>query len=133
MTEPETTSGHTRPRVLVVEDVDLNRELLEQLLEDTYDVRSAADGEAALAEARAWRPHVVLLDLSLPKLDGWAVARLIRNDRELASMRVVALTAHAMCGERETALAAGCDAYLTKPVDEATLLEVVRRAVEAAR
>lgn len=115
-----------RPRVLVIEDIEINRDLLQQLLEDDYEVRSEVDGESGLAAVDAWRPDIVLLDLSLPKLDGWSVARAIRRDPELQDMRVVALTAHAMRGDRENALAAGCDAYLSKPVDETELYAVLK-------
>lgn len=76
---------------------------------------------------RASRPDVVLLDLSLPQLDGWSVARAIRADQDLAGTTVVALTAHAMPGDRERALDAGCHEYLAKPVDEAALLDLLHR------
>lgn len=130
MASEGSTAG--RPRVLVIEDIEINRDLLQQLLEDDYEVRSAEDGESGLAAVGDWRPDVILLDLSLPKLDGWSVARAIRRDPELQGMRVVALTAHAMHGDREDALAAGCDAYLTKPLDETELFAVLENLTARA-
>lgn len=124
LADEDSTGG--RPRVLVIEDIEINRDLLQQLLEDDYEVRAAADGESGLAAVETWRPDIILLDLSLPKLDGWSVARAIRRDPGLQGMRVVALTAHAMRGDRESALAAGCDAYLSKPVDETELFAVLK-------
>lgn len=114
-----------RPRVLVIEDVALNRDLLQQLLEDSCEVRCEEDGENGLKAVLEWRPEIVLLDLSLPGLDGWAVARAIRAEPSLDATRVIALTAHAMQGDREAALAAGCDDYLTKPLDETALHALV--------
>lgn len=130
MANEGSTAG--RPRVLVIEDIEINRDLLKQLLEDDYEVRSEGDGESGLAAVGDWRPDVILLDLSLPKLDGWSVARAIRRDPELQGMRVVALTAHAMRGDREDALAAGCDAYLTKPLDETELFAVLENLTARA-
>lgn len=115
-------------RILIIEDVELNRDLLEQMLEDRYEVASAADGEDGLRHARAAVPDVVLLDLGLPGMDGWTVAHAMRADPALADVFVIALTAHAMAGDRERALAAGCDEYLTKPIDERTLFQVLERA-----
>lgn len=122
----------SRPRVLVVEDIEVNRDLLEQLLEDRYEVSCAEDGETGLRLVRSWRPHLVLLDLSLPVKDGWTVAAEIRADPDLDGIRVVALTAHAMAGDRQEALDAGCDDYLTKPVDETKLLAAVARYTASA-
>jgi two-component system cell cycle response regulator DivK len=118
-----------RPRVLIIEDSDLNRDLLEQLLEERYDTRSCADGEAGVAAARQERPDVILLDLSLPGIDGWEVARRLRAVQAFDEVAIIAVTAHAMCGDAERAFAAGCDAYLTKPIDEAELLGSVERFV----
>lgn len=115
-------------RILIIEDVELNRDLLEQMLEDRYEVASAADGEDGLRHARAAVPDVVLLDLGLPGMDGWTVAHAMRADPALADVFVIALTAHAMAGDRERALAAGCDEYLTKPIDERILFQVLERA-----
>lgn len=118
-------------RVLVIEDIEMNRDLLEQLLEDRAEIRCAADGCAGLRLALDWRPHLVLLDLSLPLLDGWAVAERMRAAPHLAETRVVALTAHAMAGDRERALEAGCDDYLTKPVDEDAIFAILDEVASA--
>lgn len=111
-----------RATVLVVEDVELNRDLLMQLLEDDYEVVTASDGEEGLETVRQVRPDLVLMDLSLPRLDGWEATRIIKADPELADIPIIALTAHAMHGDEERARQAGCDDYLTKPVDEDLLI-----------
>ena len=120
----------SRLRVLIVEDIDINRDLLIQLLEESHDLAVASDGEEGLRLAKEWQPDVVLLDLSLPKLDGWSVARALRDLPTRSRMLVVALTAHAMAGDEERALAAGCDAYLAKPIDDDRLFDLL---AEAAR
>jgi two-component system cell cycle response regulator DivK len=113
--------------VLVVEDVELNRDLLGQLLEDHYALAFAADGAEGLARAAELRPDLILMDLSLPMLDGWEATRRLKADPTLAHIPVIAVTAHAMAGEKERARAAGADDFLTKPLDEELLLETLRR------
>lgn len=120
-----------RLRVLIVEDIDINRDLLVQLLEESHDLAVAADGAEGLRLARQWQPDVILLDLSLPKLDGWSVARALRDLPTRSRMVVVALTAHAMTGDEERALASGCDAYVTKPIDEARLFDLLADAARS--
>jgi two-component system, cell cycle response regulator DivK len=117
-------------KILIVEDVELNVDLLVQLLEDDYELVTAVDGLAALALLESYRPDLILMDISLPVLDGLETTRRIRTQPELRDIPVVALTAHAMHGDAEKARAVGVDAYLTKPLDEelvwrtiATLLE----------
>jgi CheY-like chemotaxis protein len=110
-------------KVLVVEDVDMNRELMVQLLEDHYEVIAAVNGQAGVEAAERERPELILMDLSLPVMNGWEATRRLKADPELKSIPVIALTAHAMKGDRETALAAGCDDYLVKPLDEDALME----------
>ena len=114
-------------KILVVEDMEVNRDLLEQLLEDDYDVVMAADGAAGVECAQQERPDLILMDLSLPILDGWDATRQIRADAdtELADVPIIALTAHAMRGDEEKALAAGCNAYLSKPIDEDRLFDLL--------
>ena len=116
-----------RPRVLVIEDNELNLELITQLLEDDYEIDSRTDGRAGLEAVKELRPDVVVLDLSLPVMDGWEVARRIRSDESIAGTPIVVLTAHAMPGDEEKALEAGCDAYLTKPLDETALFSALER------
>jgi two-component system cell cycle response regulator DivK len=108
-------------KVLVVEDVDLNRELVVQLLEESYQVIEAVNGQEGLDVAEQERPDLILMDLSLPVVDGWEAARRLKAHDELKSIPIIALTAHAMVGDEEKALAAGCDDYLVKPIDEKKL------------
>jgi len=108
-------------RILIVEDVELNVELLVQLLEDDYELLVARDGAAGLEAARRERPDLILMDMSLPVLDGWQAARTLKADPQLQHIPLIGLSAHAMSGDREKALAAGCDEYLTKPLKEDNL------------
>jgi CheY-like chemotaxis protein len=110
-------------KILVVEDVELNRDLLVQLLEEEYDVLTAADGAAGVELAGRECPDLILMDLSLPVLDGWEATRRLKADPGTRAIPVIALTAHAMRGDEERALACGCDDYLTKPIDEDALFE----------
>ena len=119
-----------RPRVLVVEDTELNRDLIEQLLEEEYALEFAGDGERAVELALTGRFDLVLMDISLPKLDGLSATRLIRDRIPATQLPVVAITAHAMRGDRERALDAGCDEYVTKPVDEELLLSTLARLTQ---
>jgi CheY-like chemotaxis protein len=114
--------------VAVVEDNPDNRLLLQAILGGRYDVREFETGESALASFAADRPDVVLLDISLPGMDGIEILGRIRADAGLRTLPVVALTAHAMAGDREKYLAAGFDDYLTKPiVDENMLINAIER------
>jgi two-component system, cell cycle response regulator DivK len=114
-------------RILIVEDVDLNRDLLVQLLEGEYELLTAVDGAAGVELARRERPDLILMDLSLPVLDGWEATRRLKADAATRAIPVIALTAHAMHGEEERARACGCDDYLTKPIDEDRLFERLAR------
>ena len=108
--------------ILIVEDVAMNRELLTQLLEDNYRLLTADNGEEALAVTRERRPDLVLMDLSLPRVDGWEATRRIKADPALGQTPIIALTAHAMDGDEARARESGCDGYITKPIDEQLLL-----------
>lgn len=105
-------------RILIVEDVALNRDLLTQLLEDEYEILIAVDGAAGVDMAIAHRPDLILMDLSLPLVDGWEATRRIKADATTAAIPVMAITANAMTGDEDRARAAGCDDFMTKPVDE---------------
>lgn len=107
--------------ILIVEDAELNRELLVQLLEDDYRLLMAGDGEQAVALARDERPDLILMDMSLPRVDGWEATRRIRQDTTVGRIPIIAVTAHAMEGDEDRARSAGCDDYLRKPIDEALL------------
>jgi two-component system cell cycle response regulator DivK len=117
--------------VLIVEDVEMNRDLLIQLLEDRYRVVVAEDGESALSYARAERPDVILMDLSLPRMDGWEATRKLKEDRSLRDIPVIALSAHAMRAHEERAHECGCDDFLTKPIDETLLYRTLARYLDA--
>lgn len=110
-------------KILLVEDNELNRDMLSRrLIRRGYTVVVAEDGERGLELIRAERPDLVLMDMSLPGIDGWEATRRLRADPEIAAVHVIALTAHAMAGDRERALEAGCDDYDTKPVEMDRLL-----------
>jgi CheY-like chemotaxis protein len=118
--------------ILLVEDIMANRVLAVKLLKAAgHEVIEAADGPAAILEAQAKRPDLVLMDLSLPGMDGWEALQRLRADGRTRDLRIVALTAHAMAGVRDEALAAGFDGYLSKPIDALTFAETVSRFVEA--
>lgn len=111
------------PKILLVEDNEMNRDMLSRrLARRGYEVSLAEDGEEGLARAREEVPALILMDMSLPVLDGWEATRRLRADPELSGIPIIALTAHAMSGDREKAMAAGCDDYDTKPIDLARLL-----------
>ena len=105
-------------RVLIVEDVALNRDLLVQLLEEDYELLTATNGAAGVEMAERERPDLILMDLSLPVVDGWEATRRIKANPALRHIPIIALTAHAMMGDEDKARAAGCNDYLSKPIDE---------------
>ena len=113
--------------ILIVEDVELNRDLLVQLLEDHYRLLLAQDGQAALEKATEAKPDLILMDLSLPRMDGWEATRRLKADLSLSKIPVIALSAHAMRGDEERARASGCDDFLTKPIDETLLYQKLAR------
>lgn len=113
-------------KILVVEDVEFNRDLLVQLLEDDYAVVTAADGAAGIALAEREHPDLILMDLSLPVINGWEATRRIKTNAALRDIPIIALTAHAMSGDVEKARACGCDDYLGKPLDEDVLFAKLR-------
>ncbi|MBC7265616.1 MAG: response regulator [Coriobacteriia bacterium] len=119
-------------KVLLVEDNPQNRYLLTFLLEKSgYEVVTAEDGEAAIEAVPAYLPDVILMDVQLPKLDGYEATRRIKADERFARIPILALTAHSMKGDRAKALEAGCDDYITKPVDIDVLLRRIREVVGA--
>ena len=109
--------------ILLVEDNEMNRDMLSRRLESRgYKVLIALDGESGIAVAREHSPHLILMDMSLPVVDGWEATRRLKADVLLRGIPVIALTAHAMADDRQTAMAAGCDDYDTKPIDLSRLL-----------
>lgn len=115
-------------KILVVEDNELNRDMLCRRLERKgFFVLTAADGAQGLDVAKAEVPDVIIMDLSLPRVDGWEACRRLKADHSTVAIPIIALTAHAMSTDREKALAAGCDDFDTKPVDFVRLLEKIER------
>lgn len=120
-----------KPKILIVEDNELSRDMLSRRLRRKgYEVLVATDGQEGIAMAQRELPDLVLMDLSLPDLDGWEATRRLKTDSKTANIPVIALTAHAMSGDREKALDAGCDEYDTKPIDLRRLLSKMVRFVE---
>jgi len=110
-------------RILLVEDDEMNRDMLSRRLQRKgHEVLIAVDGQQAVDMAGATAPQVILMDMSLPLIDGWEATRRIRADERSRTIPIIALTAHAMSGDREKALAAGCDDYDTKPIELNRLL-----------
>ncbi|MCC6313504.1 MAG: response regulator [Thermomicrobiales bacterium] len=119
-----------QPFVLLVEDDPANRGLASRVLSNCgYSHAVAIDGQDALDKVAERRPDLILMDLSMPGMDGWEATRRLRADPANATVRVLALTAHAMRGDREKALDAGCDDVLTKPYRPTELIEAVRRLI----
>ncbi len=120
-------------RVLLVEDHEEIWDFLSRRLKRRgYDVTVATDGQAGVDRARADLPQIVLLDMNLPILDGWSAARLLKSEPATAGIPIIALTAHAMAGDKEKALAAGCDDYHPKPVDFSRLLTQIEALAPSA-
>jgi CheY-like chemotaxis protein len=114
------------PKLLLVEDNEMNRDMLSRrLIKKGFEVVMAVDGQQGLDMATSEAPELILLDMSLPVMDGWEVVGHLKADDNLKSIPVIALTAHAMSGDREKALEAGCDEYDTKPVEFKRLLEKI--------
>ena len=114
------------PKILLVEDHPEIWDFLSRRLKRRgYDVEIAEDGQQGLDRARAGKPDLILLDMNLPVMDGWTVAKELKRDEATKAIRIIALTAHAMAGDREKALAAGCDDYHPKPVDFSQLLNQI--------
>ena len=113
-------------KILLVEDHQEIWDFLSRRLKRRgFEVEVAEDGRQGLERARAEKPDVMLLDMNLPEMDGWTVAKALRADEATRGIRIIALTAHAMAGDREKALAAGCDDYHAKPVDFSQLLNQI--------
>lgn len=116
-----------KPLVLVIEDNEHNLYLMRFLLEKYgFTVEEAKDGESGLEKARMLKPDLILLDIQLPKMDGYTVARELRKNNELANTPIVAVTSYAMVGDRERVLAAGADGYIEKPIDPEIFVEQIK-------
>jgi CheY-like chemotaxis protein len=113
-------------KILLVEDNEMNRDMLSRrLIKRGYEVSIAVDGQAGVDAALSEPPDLILLDMSLPVMDGWTAAGLLKGDEATSAIPIIALTAHALAGDREKALEAGADDYDTKPIDIKRLLEKI--------
>jgi CheY-like chemotaxis protein len=123
----------TMTKILLVEDNEMNRDMLSRRLgRKGFEVVIATDGAQGVEMARSEAPDLILMDMSLPVLDGWEATRRLKADAELARIPVIALTAHAMAGDREKALEAGCDDYDTKPIELSRLLGKIEALMAGA-
>jgi two-component system, cell cycle response regulator DivK len=114
------------PKILLVEDNEMNRDMLSRRLQRRgYEIAIAVDGAEGVAMASSESPDLILLDMSLPVLDGWEAARQLKAKAETKAIPIIALTAHAMAGDREKAIEAGCDDYDTKPIELPRLLDKI--------
>ena len=121
------------PKILLVEDNEMNRDMLSRrLTRRGYEVLIAVDGQQGVDLATSAQPALVLMDMSLPVIDGWEATRRIKASDTTRHIPVIALTAHAMAGDREQALAAGCDDYDTKPIDLERLLPKIQKYAPTA-
>jgi two-component system cell cycle response regulator DivK len=121
-------------KILIVEDNEMNRDMLSRrLARRGYQIVMAVDGEEGIATARAANPDLILMDMSLPVVDGWEATRRLKADAETRTIPVIGLTAHAMAGDRDKAIAAGCDDYDTKPVELPRLLQKIEALLAGAR
>jgi two-component system, cell cycle response regulator DivK len=116
-------------KILVVDDTDWNRDLLVQLLEDEYTVLEAIDGEQGVKAAEQERPDLILMDLGMPVMDGWEATRRIKANDALKHIPIIAVTSHAMVGDEIDARKAGCDDYLSKPIDEDALMKKIKNFI----
>lgn len=122
------------PRVLLVEDNEMNCDMLSRrLIRRGFEVIFAVDGQQGVDLARSERPDIILMDMSLPVIDGWEATRRVKADNATRSVPVIGLTAHAMSGDRERAIEAGCDDYDTKPVELDRLIGKIERLLSAAK
>jgi len=120
-------------RILLVEDNEMNRDMLSRRLQRRgFDVVIAIDGQAGIDMARADPPDLILMDMSLPVIDGWEATRALKSAEETKHIPVIALTAHAMSTDRDKALEAGCDDYDTKPIEFSRLLEKMETLIRVA-
>ena len=114
-------------KILIVEDNEMNRDMLSRRLERRgFETVIAVDGKEGIEKTRSDRPDLILLDMSLPVMDGWEAAAILKSQPDTAAIPIIALTAHAMSGDRERALEVGCDDYDVKPIEFERLLEKMR-------
>lgn len=115
-------------KILLIEDNEMNRDMLSRrLIRHGFEVMVAIDGQEGINQAKTQLPNLILMDMSLPIIDGWEATKQLKADPETSHIPVIALTAHAMAGDREKAINAGCDDYDTKPIDFTHLLEKINK------
>jgi CheY-like chemotaxis protein len=119
-------------KILLVEDNEMNLDMLSRrLARQGYEVVAAQDGASGIAKATSERPHLILMDMSLPVVDGWEATRRLKADPATSRIPIIALTAHARAEDKEKAVGAGCDDYDTKPIDLTRLLEKIKKLLPA--
>ncbi|MEH6523377.1 response regulator [Sulfitobacter sp.] len=117
-------------KILIVEDNDMNLDMLSRrLIRKGFEIVTARDGQAGVEQATNEMPDLILMDMSLPVLDGWQATRAIKGDASTSQIPVIALTAHAMDADRKNAMDAGCDAFHTKPIDLPELLDQINKLI----
>ena len=116
----------SKKKILVVDDTEWNRDLLVQLLEDEYSVLQAVDGAEGVRKTEEEKPDLILMDLGMPVMDGWEATRRIKGNDALKHIPIIAVTSHAMVGDEIDARKAGCDDYLSKPIDEEALIKKIK-------
>jgi CheY-like chemotaxis protein len=115
-------------RILIVEDNEMNRDMLSRRLERRgFAVTTSMNGRDGIVQTQLSTPDLILMDLNLPEIDGWEATRILKSDPRTAHIPIIALTAHAMVGDRERAIGKGCDDFATKPVDFAALMEAIQK------
>ena len=117
-------------KILIVDDAEFNVDLLEQLLEDKYQLIVAVNGREAVEKAVEHKPDLILMDIAMPVMDGYDATREIKGNPELSHVPIMAITSHAMEGDRQKTLDAGCDDYLAKPIDEDELMDKVTKLIQ---
>ena len=115
--------------ILIVDDTEWNRELLVQLLEEDYNILQAVDGADGVRMTEENKPDLILMDLGMPVMDGWEATRKIKANDALKHIPVIAVTSHAMVGDEIDARKAGCDDYLSKPIDDEALIAKIKRFI----
>ena len=120
----------SKKKILVVDDTEWNRDLLVQLLEDEYSVLQAVDGAEGVRKTEEEKPDLILMDLGMPVMDGWEATRQIKANDALKHIPIIAVTSHAMVGDEIDARKAGCDDYLSKPIDDEALLKKIKKFLD---
>lgn len=118
--------GLVKEKVLIADDNPVNLDIFQEILEDDYDIKMVTDGVQALDSIKNFMPKVILLDIMMPKIDGYEVCRQIRANKELQGVKIIMVSARAMESERLKGIEVGADEYITKPFDEDVLLEMVK-------